>query len=82
MVENILEEIKEKYADSCISDEQVEKDIIADYEDLIDLRNRIADGTDDDTTLYEEDHIVLDHILDYMEVFMKYIKGKEKDVKN
>ena len=55
------------------------KEMYKDYQDLIDLRNRIANGTDDDTTLYEEDHLTLDHILDYMEVFMKYIKGKEKD---
>ena len=77
MKNNILNEIKEKYADSCIDDEQVEKDIIADYEDLIDLRNRITNGTDDDTTLYEEDHITLDHILDYMEIFIDLIREEK-----
>ena len=55
------------------------KDIVMqDYNDLIDLRNRIKNGTDDDTTLYEEDHLTLDHILDYMEIFMKYLKIGDK----
>jgi hypothetical protein len=45
-----------------------------DYENCIDLRNRIKNGTDADTTLYEEDHLTLDHILDYMETFYKMIK--------
>ena len=74
MVDKIFEEIKEKYADDCVENEKVKNDVVADYEDLIDLRNRIANGTDDDTTLYEEDHITLDHILDYMEIFIKIIK--------
>ena len=46
------------------------KDIVyKDYLDLIDLRNRIAENGE----LYEEDHFTLDHILDYIEIFMKEI---------
>jgi hypothetical protein len=41
-----------------------------DYEDLIDLRNRL---TEPDTNCYEEDHTTLDNVLDYMEIFMKLI---------
>lgn len=74
MVDKIFEEIKEKYADDSVENEKVKNDVVTDYEDLIDLRNRIANGTDDDTTLYEEDHITLDHVLDYMEIFIKIIK--------
>ena len=59
------------------TDEKIKKTVVNDYLNLIDLRNRIADGTDDDTTLYEEDHLTLDHILDYMEVFIKVIIGEE-----
>lgn len=76
MVDKIFEEIKEKYADDSVENEKVKNDVVADYEDLIDLRNRIANGTDDDTTLYEEDHITLDHVLDYMEIFIKIIGEK------
>lgn len=57
--------------------DEIKNSIKQDYNDLIDLRNRIADGTDDDTTLYEEDHITLDHILDYMEIIMTNLKMGE-----
>lgn len=74
MENEIYDEIRERYGDENISNEQIKKDITADYSDLVDLRNRIKNGTDDDTELYEEDHLTLDHILDYMELFMKIIK--------
>lgn len=46
--------------------------VYEDYLELIDLRNRIAENGD----LYEEDHFLLDRVLDYIEIFMR-----EKGVK-
>ena len=74
MIDNVFNEIREKYSDENVSNEKIKKDVRADYNDLVDLRNRIKNGTDEDTELYEEDSITLDHILDYMELFMKIIK--------
>ena len=74
MIDKVFNEIREKYSDENVSNEKIKKDVRADYNDLVDLRNRIKNGTDEDTELYEEDHITLDHILDYMELFMKIIK--------
>lgn len=66
--------LKEFYfaVENC-AEKEIIKDIIADYEGLIDIRNRIASGTDKFTELYEEDHLTLDHILDYMQEFGKLI---------
>lgn len=74
MIDNVFNEIREKYSDENVSNEKIKKDVRADYNDLVDLRNRIKNGTDEVTDLYEEDSITLDHILDYMELFMKIIK--------
>lgn len=74
MENKIYDEIRELYGDENISNEKIKKDVRADYDDLVDLRNRIKNGTDENTELYEEDSITLDHILDYMELFMKIIK--------
>ena len=68
-----LDELREIYNDTTIKDVKLLGNITQDYDDLIDLRNRIKEGTDTDTKLFEEDHITLDHILDYMEIFMKLI---------
>ncbi len=35
------------------------------YERILDLRNRIS--LDGDDTIYEEDHLLLDEVLDYIE---------------
>ena len=79
MKKEIFDRLKSMYADSDkITKTKVKKDMLGDYEYLIDLRNRLADGTDDDTELFEEDHVILDHILDYMEIFIDEImKGDE-----
>lgn len=69
-----IKECKEFYADpEQVSNDQIIKDMQSDYESLIDLRNRIKEGTDDDTTLYEEDSIVLDHTLDLLELLAKNV---------
>lgn len=54
--------------------ETLQKYLEQDYFDCIDLRNRIAEGSDNDTELFEEDHLMLDHILDCCEVFINIIK--------
>lgn len=51
--------------------DDIKRIIQADYEDCVDLRNRIANGTDEETIIYEEDHLILDRILDYLEILMK-----------
>lgn len=71
--EDALEMLGEKYSDGYVKYKDMVDHIHIDYEDLIDLRNRIKEGTDNDTQLFEEDHITLDHVLDYMEIFMKLI---------
>lgn len=45
-------------------------DLEQDYADLLNLRNRIMEGEE----LYEEDHIILDHALDNLEILIKVIK--------
>ena len=63
------------YNDNEQTDDNLLELIKQDYEDCIDLRNRIAESTDNEPpTLYEEDHLTLDHILDYMEHFYNLIK--------
>lgn len=50
------------------TNKKVMEDLKGDYDSLVELRNRIHDSTDEETPkLYEEDHIVLDHILDFLE---------------
>lgn len=76
MLDKIFIQLKELCGVNSASRKDIEDFMVSDYEDLIDLRNRIKNGTDNDTTLYEEDHLTLDHILDYMEIFIKIIKGE------
>jgi hypothetical protein len=77
----IINHLKENYfANSGMTEEEILTSIQQDYEDLIDLRNRIKEGTDCDTTLYEEDSITLDHCLDYMELLMTQLEIKRVGV--
>lgn len=71
--QDTLDELREIYNDTTIKDIELLGNITQDYDDLIDLRNRIKEEIENDTKLFEEDHITLDHILDYMEIFMKLI---------
>lgn len=64
------------YSNDLVTDLEIAQHIQEDYNDLIDLRNRIANGTDEDTELFEEDHITLDHTLDYLERFIELINIK------
>lgn len=65
--------LKENFGDDWTI-EEIKNCVSADYGDLIDLRNRLQDGTDDDTIIYEEDHMTLDRILDYMEIIIEFLK--------
>lgn len=50
------------------TNKKVIEDLKGDYDSLVELRNRIHDSTNEELPkLYEEDHIVLDHILDFLE---------------
>jgi ribosome assembly protein YihI (activator of Der GTPase) len=51
-------------------EEVIKEQIKKDYEDLIELRNRIKEP---DTIIYEEDSFTLDRCLDYLELFMKHL---------
>ena len=69
-LKRLLNEYKKTYADE-VSDFKVVKDLEADYLHLVDLRNRIKNSTDEEMpNTYEEDHIVLDHILDLLELLI------------
>lgn len=70
-LKRLLQEYKKNYADERIDDLKVIKDLEEDYSQLVDLRNRIHDSTDEEMpNTYEEDHISLDHILDLLELLI------------
>ena len=72
----ILAEYKKTYANyETIHDYKVIKDLEEDYNNLVDLRNRIKNSTDEEMpNTYEEDHITLDHILDLLEIMLRKSK--------
>lgn len=72
----VLAEYKKTYADyETIHDYKVVKDLEEDYNNLVDLRNRIKNSTDEEMpNTYEEDHITLDHILDLLEIMLRKSK--------
>ncbi|MBP3708278.1 MAG: hypothetical protein J6J36_06700 [Clostridia bacterium] len=75
--EEMMKYLKENCFAYGMTDEDIKKAIQEDYESLIELRNRLNDTENDtvnDTVIYEEDHITLDHCLDYMELFMAHLK--------
>ena len=65
-----LDELRPLYGDPNFKDREILNYIKVDYEDLIALRNRLKEG---EYSIFEEDHLTLEHILDYMEIFMKLI---------
>ena len=70
---DLLDELITKYNNETLKDVELLGNITQDFDDLIYLRNRIKEGTDKDIEIYEEDHLTLDHILDYMEILMTLI---------
>lgn len=77
-IKEILNQYKGTYATpETVDDAKLLKDIKSDYNNIIDLRNRIHDSTDTEPCkMYDEDHIVLDHVLDFMELLITAIKPK------
>lgn len=75
----ILNKYKKTYADpETVSDEKLFKDIKSDYKNIVDLRKRIHESTDGEPPkLYEEDSIILDHVLDFLEILIGAIKPKQ-----
>ena len=70
-VKEIISEIKENYADGQeTKDIKVKKDLVEEYNMLIDLRERLQYKVED-KNIYEEDVILCDHILDYFEIMLK-----------
>lgn len=62
------------------SDLEMKKELVMDYNDLIDLRNRLKEN-DNTLDIYEEDSILLDNILDFMEIiFEKLISEDERKI--
>lgn len=45
-----------------------------DYDKLLDLRNRLSNDTEYPHEIYEEDHLLLDSVLDYLECIKEIIK--------
>ena len=70
-LQRFLQEYKKNYADERVDDLKVIKDLEEDYLQLVNLRNRIKESTDEEMpNTYEEDHITLDHILDLLELLI------------
>lgn len=67
--QDALEMLRVDTYDEFVSDKDIIFNIQSHYEELIDLRNRIHD----ESVNYEEDHIILDYILAYIQSFMTLI---------
>lgn len=53
-----------------MTDQEIRNAIRKDYENLIELRDRIANSPDNELEIYEEDKFTLDHALDYFDQFL------------
>lgn len=72
---NIIEEIRNKTYNLGATDNDIKNYLQLDYDDLVDLRNRLSNDTEHPhhNEIYEEDHLILDHILDYLEILLKLV---------
>lgn len=73
---NIIKEIiKNKTYNFGATDIEIKNYLQQDYNDLVDLRNRLSNDTEHPhhNEIYEEDHLILDHILDYLEILLKLV---------
>lgn len=72
---NIIEEIRTKTYNLGATDTDIKNYLQLDYDDLVDLRNRLSNDTEHShhNEIYEEDHLTLDHILDYLEILLKLV---------
>lgn len=70
---NIIEEIRNKKTYGLgKTDNDIKNCLQQDYNDLIDLRNRLSNDIvyPNHDEIFEEDHILLDHILDCLEILL------------
>ena len=80
-LDHIIKNYKNTYAEpESVSNEKLIKDFTFDYETLIGIRNKVKDTEDD--SFYEEDFIVLDHVLDFYEILIKQLKKLKGEFKN
>ena len=72
---NIIEEIRNKTYNLGATDTEIKNYLQLDYNDLVDLRNRLSNDTEHPhhNEIYEEDYLTLDHILDYLEILLKLV---------
>ena len=73
---NIIKEIiRNKTYNFGATDTEIKNYLNKDYEDLVDLRNRLSNDTEHPhhNEIYEEDYLILDHILDYLEILLKLV---------
>lgn len=73
---NIIKEIiRNKTYNFGATDTEIKNYLQQDYNDLVDLRNRLSNDTEHPhhNEIYEEDHLILDHILDYLEILLKLV---------
>ena len=73
---NIIKEIiKNKTYNFGATDTEIKNYLQQDYDNLVDLRNRLSNDTEHPhyNEIYEEDHLILDHILDYLEILLKLV---------
>ena len=69
----IIEEIRNKKTyGSGKTDTDIKNCLQQDYTDLIDLRNRLSNDIayPNHDEIFEEDHLLLDHILDCLEILL------------
>lgn len=79
MNKELINKIRESYCPNGdeFSDEEIADNVLFDYDNLVELRNRIEYEIECDK-IYEEDINTLDHILDYIELFINLIKGDKE----
>ena len=72
---NIIEEIRNKTFGLGTTDNDIKNYLQLDYNDLVDLRNRLSNDTEHPhhNEIYEEDHLTLDHVLNYLEILLKLV---------
>ena len=79
MNNELVNKIRECYCPNGndFTDEEIYDNVLVDYYNLVALRNRLEYEIECND-IYEEDILTLDHNLDYLELFIKLIKGDKK----
>lgn len=71
---NIFDEIRIKTYNLDATDSDIKTCLQLDYNDLVDLRNRLSNDTHNE--IHKEDQLTLDHVLDYLEILLKIVDKK------